>query len=200
MKLPLYVRTVSKGKVWLDDPEKSDAICLPDIAYSLANTCRFVGQLKTFYSVAEHCVIASFLAPHGLRYAALMHELDEPFFGDASTQLKELCPDIRKYAKGVAAHFAPYVGIEWPQPPIIKRIDNCLLRNEHIHLCDNREYADEHLGEYTEFDSLFPQLFKQWPAHVAVQKFIKRFDTVKPSFVTNYHFNVLHINVKECVL
>jgi hypothetical protein len=58
-----------------------DTIVIEDVAHGLGFMCRFAGQCKVFYSVAQHCVIMSrWFRKRGLykeaRYA-LMHEAAE---------------------------------------------------------------------------------------------------------------------------
>lgn len=58
-----------------------DTIVIEDVAHGLGFMCRFAGQCKVFYSVAQHCVImARWFRRRGLykeaRYA-LMHEAAE---------------------------------------------------------------------------------------------------------------------------
>lgn len=66
-----------------------DATGLPitDIALCLASQPRWGGAARPWYSVAEHCVMASRLAPPALAYGALMHDCEE-FLGDWPSPVK----------------------------------------------------------------------------------------------------------------
>jgi hypothetical protein len=66
-----------------------DASALPitDIARCLASQPRWGGAAMPWYSVAEHCVMASRLVPQRLAYAALMHDCEE-FLGDWPSPVK----------------------------------------------------------------------------------------------------------------
>lgn len=73
----------------LNEPAIED-ISIMDIAHALANLCRFGGHTKEFYSVAQHCCLVSYLAPAGLRKAALLHDASEAYLGDVVKPLKIL--------------------------------------------------------------------------------------------------------------
>lgn len=71
-------------------PEEID---VEDIARSLSNTCRFGGQLKYFYSVAQHSVICHNTAKRlfedeKLAMACLLHDLGETYINDVPTPIK----------------------------------------------------------------------------------------------------------------
>lgn len=74
------------------DP-RPDMIDIHDIFWGLSNLCRFTGQCKRFYSVAEHTW-------HGLKeidsqYAIewLLHDAAEAYIGDVSKELKCWLPE-----------------------------------------------------------------------------------------------------------
>lgn len=64
-----------------------DAICIEDIAHSLAHICRFNGHTKKFYSVAEHSLNCARIAaalttdPRAV-WATLMHDAHEAYTCD----------------------------------------------------------------------------------------------------------------------
>lgn len=67
-----------------------------DIAHGLSQLCRFNGQTKTFYSVAQHSVIvASHVRPEHRKHA-LLHDASEAYLTDLPTPLKRL-PEFKPY-------------------------------------------------------------------------------------------------------
>jgi 5'-deoxynucleotidase YfbR-like HD superfamily hydrolase len=91
------------------DPLKITAadVELDDVAQSLSHLCRFTGHTSAFYSVAEHSVICSCVAPKLLpadeRFAplagfvarlGLLHDAHEAYLGDIATPLKRFFPGL----------------------------------------------------------------------------------------------------------
>lgn len=94
---------------WFDllDPWNSD-FNIQDIAQGLSNICRYAGQCKKFYSVAEHSLHVSSVAP-AFKREALLHDAAEAFLGDVTRPLKQLLPQYKKIEKDVeAAIFARF--------------------------------------------------------------------------------------------
>ena len=65
--------TASGGTISLIEP-LLETITIGDIACGLSKVCRFGGQIKDFYSVAQHSVLVCMLAPDDLKFEALMHD------------------------------------------------------------------------------------------------------------------------------
>jgi hypothetical protein len=89
---PADIGVASGGFVSVLDPQP-DTILIEDIARGLANTCRYGGQVKRFYSVAEHSVLVHDLlqergAGPDTLCAALLHDAAEAFLGDVVSPLK----------------------------------------------------------------------------------------------------------------
>jgi len=63
-------------------------IRIEDIALALGNYCRFGGHVSRFYSVAQHSVLVSRMAPGYLKKAALIHDFAEAYLGDVIKPLK----------------------------------------------------------------------------------------------------------------
>lgn len=67
-------------------------IHIEDIARGLANTCRFQGQCREFYSVAQHsCLVMELLeGDRNREIEALLHDAGEAFYGDIPRSHKQL--------------------------------------------------------------------------------------------------------------
>lgn len=84
-----------------------EAVCLPDIAHSLAQICRFGGHCKRHYSVAEHSLlVAEILRFRGIpaagQLAGLLHDVHEAYCGDVPTPIKRaLGEPWREFESGI---------------------------------------------------------------------------------------------------
>jgi hypothetical protein len=80
----------------LEDP----VFRIEDIAHGLSNVCRFAGQSRHFYSVAEHSVIVSLLMEElklGDPGEGLFHDATEAYLADIPSPWKHhYLPDYRK--------------------------------------------------------------------------------------------------------
>lgn len=89
MNLENCMLTYSGRYVNLIKPDPA-TISITDIAKSLSQTNRFGGHTRRFYSVAQHCVLASHLVPLKYRLHALLHDAAVAYFGDMVQPLKRL--------------------------------------------------------------------------------------------------------------
>lgn len=115
------------------DPQRY-TLQVEDIAHGLANCCRFAGQCRVFYSVAQHSVYVSRIVPERLALAGLLHDAAEAFLGDVSRPLKRLLPDYRAIEQRVEIALFRKLGIPYPIPPEVKRADMQMLRLEQTKL------------------------------------------------------------------
>ena len=90
-----WLTTYSGGRLFFLHPTEED-ICIEDIAHGLSNICRYVGQVHTFYSVAEHSVRMTEMCIRSglfdLALFALLHDSPEAYINDLHTDLKRLLP------------------------------------------------------------------------------------------------------------
>ena len=109
------------------DPDPKD-IDIENIARGLSKICRFTGQLKPereFYSVAQHCVLATEWAAAldisaGRKLdknvlkeylAILLHDASEAYLNDISSPVKQQCRDYLLYENVLqTALFRRFVG------------------------------------------------------------------------------------------
>lgn len=81
------VRTMSGRLLDLSNP-KPEMICVEDISWGLANQCRFIGQMRHFYSLAQHTLLVLSLVQSRIGFKAINHDDTEAFMGDMSRFLK----------------------------------------------------------------------------------------------------------------
>jgi hypothetical protein len=148
-------------------------IHLRDIAHALSNNCRFTGHTRSFYSVAQHCVLASQIVPKELALTALMHDASEAYLSDISRPIKmqpEFGDVYKKYEKRLEEAIAVKFRLVYPFPPEVKWADNVLLRSEQRDLMPD---AFRHEG-----DDYLPQTIVPWLPAEAERTFLVRFNQV----------------------
>jgi hypothetical protein len=87
-----HIETLS-GEFRLSDMQFN----IVDIAWGLSQLCRYNGQCKQFYSVAEHSVLVAWLMDKytaGNPLEGLMHDACEAYIGDLPSPWKPLVPDF----------------------------------------------------------------------------------------------------------
>jgi len=96
-----WIQTANNYKLDFLNPDPSQ-ICIDDIAAGLSNVPRWAGQLKQFYSVAEHsCLMETLYSgmtenpDPEVSMALLLHDATEAYMCDIPRPLKELLPDYR---------------------------------------------------------------------------------------------------------
>jgi hypothetical protein len=107
---------------------------ITDIAHALSNVCRFAGQCKQFYSVAQHSVYVSRIVPEEDAFAGLMHDCAEAFIGDVSRPLKLMLADYRVIEKRVEAALFAGLGLPSKLPASVKLADRQMLASEQMAL------------------------------------------------------------------
>lgn len=123
------IQTYSGQYFDLVNPDPA-TICIEDIAQGLANVCRFAGQCRRFYSVAQHSVLVSRLVPEDLALAALLHDAAEAYCGDVTAPLKSVLPEYRRIQRSIEQAIALRFGLYAWDAPEIKRADLVALATE----------------------------------------------------------------------
>ncbi|MFZ4538959.1 hypothetical protein [Propionivibrio sp.] len=132
----LYVSTFT-GKQFYPLAPTPDQIDIEDIAHGLAYQCRFNGQTRHFYSVAQHSLIVADLVPPPLRLAALLHDAAEAYMGDMVKPLKQLFPLFSEIEGKVMSAIGLRYAIGSFDDPAIKRADLIALAMEKRDLMPN---------------------------------------------------------------
>lgn len=170
-----------------EDPDSSE-ITIEDIAAGLAACSRFAGQCRgadgrrVRYSVAEHCVRGSWVAPRELHYPFLMHEAGEAVCGDMTGPLKVLCPQFREIEKRCEAAILRRFDVPPFDARLLKVIDLRMLRTEKRDLVPSAEAESwSGLDDYPPFDQI--DVRRPWSFDEAYHQFLERFAAVAPEHI-----------------
>ncbi len=129
-----WIQTATGRAFNIEQPSVDD-VDLEDICKSLSKVCRFGGHCKKFYSVAQHCVLASYLVPKEYALEALLHDAAESYTGDITNSMKRLLSSelgepfddiLNRIETAVAWSF----GLSWPVSDVVHAADMMCLAIE----------------------------------------------------------------------
>ena len=127
-----YMRMYSGLRFWPFSPRTED-MCIEDVAHHLAMQVRFNGAVKDHYSVAEHCVIGSYLVRPEDAFEFLMHDAAEAWLGDLIRPLKHdtvLGDEYKKIEESVERQVRQKWGLNEITPSNVKRVDDIMCELE----------------------------------------------------------------------
>ena len=131
-----WIQTAS-GKAFYPLRPRRDDLFLSDIAHGLSNLCRYGGQCRTFYSVAEHSILLSYAVPPSLARWALMHDASEAYLIDVPKPIKPFLPQYKQAEHVLMELIAGRYDLEWPEPALMADYDTRILHNEQAALHPN---------------------------------------------------------------
>jgi hypothetical protein len=163
-------------------------VCIEDIAHALSMQCRFTGHTRTFYSVAQHCILASRIAPAlpRMKLIALLHDATEAYLCDIASPVKRQ----RQFAAYRQAEARLWKAICYRYnipsvlPPAIEEIDRKLCTTEAYYLMPNMPQAwHDQVGpgytvEELERVGLTTKSFGPVPPELIRDEFIERFKSL----------------------
>lgn len=123
------MQTATGRAFWPLDP-RADEIDIEDIAHSLSNMCRYAGHCSEFYSVAQHSVLVSWLAPIKDALWGLLHDASEAYLVDVPRPVKPHLPGYREIEDRVMREVCAKFGLPEQMPASIKRLDRAILADE----------------------------------------------------------------------
>jgi uncharacterized protein len=124
-----WILTASGKYFDFADPQP-DQIDILDIAQGLANECRYTGQCRAYYSVAQHCVLASRIVLPQYALEALLHDASEAYCKDIPRPLKQMLPDYQAVENRVHKVIREKFNLPEVESHEVKRADLILLATE----------------------------------------------------------------------
>ena len=111
------------------DPRPSE-IEIGNIAVALSRECRFSGQTRESYSVAQHSVRTSRIVPEAFALEALLHDATEAYLRDLSRTLKHLVPEYVRIERRLDRVIRRKFGLPEDMSGAVHRADRVLLATE----------------------------------------------------------------------
>jgi 5'-deoxynucleotidase YfbR-like HD superfamily hydrolase len=135
-----YLETYTGKKLYILDPQP-EAICIEDIAHSLARTVRYRGHIKdgVWYCVGEHSIhVANVAASHKGPYKktraqvmrAFMHDAVEAYMGDIPSPIKASIPELRAAERDIEHVIMAKYGLQLHKPDWLDAIDKRIIVDE----------------------------------------------------------------------
>ena len=175
-----FIQTVSGRRFNPLDPDAGQ-VDIGDIARALSNLCRFGGNCRFFYSVAQHsCIVSDLVEARGHNVEtvlwALLHDASEAYLVDLPHPLKHRSELGRLYAAaedGLQTAICARFGLSTPPPPVIKEVDRALLATE-------RRAVAQVAWEWPELEGVEPLdlEIEPWLPERAFGEFLDRYERV----------------------
>lgn len=170
-----YIATVSGKRFYLLEPRLED-IDILDIAHGLSLQCRWTGQCKFHYSIAQHSYLCSFVGPDNEAFDRLMHDASEAYIGDMNRPLKHYTAAGAAYMtvesklqKTIAERF----GFSIVEPMSVKLADNYLLYAERDQIVGYKFDEAEDWDRYKDKGEI---TIEEWTPQQAKKMFLTRFE------------------------
>jgi hypothetical protein len=168
-----WVNSISGRPFYLTQPERSQ-VQIEDIAYGLSNLCRFAGQTREFYSVAQHSVmVADLMQTNKTALQGLLHDAAEAYTGDFTSPMKSLMDGYKtRIEEPIEREIFRQLDVPFPMSPEVKVADTKVLATE-IRDLMNGTLWQEGLPE-----PLVRKIWA-WPPAVARHLFLKKYHALK---------------------
>lgn len=145
--------TARSGKYFPFSNPTADDINPLDIASGLSKICRFGGQCRMHYSVAQHSLALADMVKEQpvLRLYALLHDAAEAYIGDLPRPIKHQLPQFMELEQRIMAAVWDWAKLPPELPAEIKYMDTNCVRVEAMHLFNpvpKWVYDYEHLPDY----------------------------------------------------
>ncbi len=144
-----YITTYT-GKHFDPTCPEGEKIDIRDIAHALSLTCRGNGQVKTFFSVGQHCIHCALEAEargygRRLALACLLHDASECYMSDVPRPVKATMPQYKAAEERLLEQvYIRYLGsaLTDEEEKLVKQIDNDMLYYDLLHLLNEKTEQD----------------------------------------------------------
>lgn len=126
-----WIQTFSGRKFYPLNPH-IDSIVIQDIAHALSLQCRYTGHCQEFYSIAQHCVLVSYICDSVDAFYGLLHDASEAYITDVAAPIKRTkeFSTYRQIEAKLQSLIYKRFGLNEKEPPSVKAADIQLLSTE----------------------------------------------------------------------
>jgi 5'-deoxynucleotidase YfbR-like HD superfamily hydrolase len=164
----LVVHTWSGKRLHLLAPDPAQ-IEIEDIAHGLAYQCCPNGQIRHYYSVAQHSMLVAQQVPSQHSLAALLHDGAAAYIGGISRPLRSLMPGFHLIEKRIMGAFSEKFGIADMEVAAIRRAHLIVQATEYRDLfCHAKQNEDQ-----AELVAPIPRRIEALPPEEAKYQFIE---------------------------
>lgn len=150
-----------------------DMVDIEDIANALGKQCRWNGNIPEFFSVAQHSVMVSWLAPNHLAYAALMHDAAEAYIGDIISPIKIMLADFfKKIEHRIELVIFNKFGIAPDLLELVNKYDIQARKLEYAAFFKNDELAQKKIRHLSSIRLAHTPMHYCWDAELAKYNFL----------------------------
>lgn len=129
-----WIETYTGKSFYPLDPRPQD-ICIEDIAHGLSLICRYNGQCKRLYTVAQHSLNCADVAAHlgltpRIQLLCLLHDAAEAYIADVSKPVKPYLAGYKDIERNIQAVIYRTFDIAPPdktEADWVKHIDRCVM-------------------------------------------------------------------------
>ena len=129
-----YITTYTGKHMITTDPRPED-FRIEDIAQALSLICRGNGQVKTFFSVGQHCIACAKEAavrdlPQRIILACLLHDAGESYLSDVPRPFKKTQPAYQELENRILSMiYTKFLGSDLTEQEtaLVKEIDDIML-------------------------------------------------------------------------
>lgn len=136
-----YILTTSGRRLSLVSPDTA-SVCAEDIAHGLSQICRWSGQTRDFYTVAEHSLWVSKIVDPAHQLRALLHDATEAYLQDVPSPVKDLVPGYREIERRVWITIAEHFGLPPHDPEADAEIHRADMQMRATELRDQFNVGD----------------------------------------------------------
>lgn len=111
-------------KIFDPDPKQ---VFIEDVAHALSHLCRYGGHSKSFYSVAQHSIAASYLVKPENAFCALLHDSTEGYMIDLPRPIKYKMGQYRIVENKLYSVIAEKFDLPLIMPEEVHLIDNLMI-------------------------------------------------------------------------